>query len=241
MALAGKGSLQGAAVIVVAGQQVDRHRQRRQKRGELPVFVGAAVVGEVAGGDQQVGHARHRADLLHAAREHRCRVDPAVGELARGDDVRIADLADEHGRPMAPAGAAASVVDSAPRRTRLLAPPRAGSAGRALGAGCRPPERQDGGTRARPAGRRRPARCARMQHPPQARQLLALAPQCRRQTGAVGQRFETARDTLRRRRARRARSQRLRELAHCGERGHQQGVGRSGAVHGSLQTGTILI
>ena len=49
---------QRVALVVIAGQQVDRHRQRREQVAQMRVRLGPAGVGEVAGDHDDVGPLR---------------------------------------------------------------------------------------------------------------------------------------------------------------------------------------
>ena len=91
----GKCGAQRAALVVVAGQQVVRHRQRREELAQVRVLLGAAEIDEIAGDHRRVGQLRQPQDLLHAALEHRRAVDHAIRELPRHLDVQVADLAEE--------------------------------------------------------------------------------------------------------------------------------------------------
>ena len=57
----GEDLAQRIARIVVAGNQVDRHRQRRQQTAQQGVFLGLAAIHQVAGGEHDVGPRIERA------------------------------------------------------------------------------------------------------------------------------------------------------------------------------------
>jgi hypothetical protein len=85
------------AVVVVAGNQVHRHRERRQQGAQTLVLRGAAGVDQVAGRQHNVGPRPQTKQMLDGAGEvGRC-VHTAVGQHAFGPDVRVRDLRDDHG------------------------------------------------------------------------------------------------------------------------------------------------
>src|SRR5439155_26190555 len=61
----------------------------------MSVFLRAAGIGEIAGGEHQVGALRQAQDFRDAACEHRGAVHHAIGKPTRCLDVQVADLADE--------------------------------------------------------------------------------------------------------------------------------------------------
>ena len=71
--------------------------QGREQLAQQRVLVVAAIVDEVAGGDDHVGAGRERRDRGHAGLEHGRSVHHAISAAASGLDVQIGNLADEHG------------------------------------------------------------------------------------------------------------------------------------------------
>jgi hypothetical protein len=92
----GKCRAQRFAVVVIAGDQIHRHRQRRDDFAQQRVLLRLAAVDEIAGHHDDIGLLRQRLDVRDAASEVRCRVDDAVCELAARHQVHIAHLADDH-------------------------------------------------------------------------------------------------------------------------------------------------
>ena len=85
------------AAVVVAGHEIDRHGERLEDVAQHLVFLGKPAVGEIAGGDHQVGLARQGLDGGHRRLEHGVGVDPLVGDLAARADMQVGDLGDHHG------------------------------------------------------------------------------------------------------------------------------------------------
>jgi hypothetical protein len=81
--------------------EVVRDGQRFEERSQARVFVGAAIVGEVARGDDEVGPRVEFGEAGDGAFECGRGVDDAVGELPHGFDVEIANLGDDHDRAIA--------------------------------------------------------------------------------------------------------------------------------------------
>ena len=83
---------QHAPVVVIAGQHVERHFERREQLAQLFVLLVARIVGEVAGHDHGI---RLRPDRAHRLD---CRGEPVDRPFAcpRGADVGIAELGEEH-------------------------------------------------------------------------------------------------------------------------------------------------
>src|SRR6266545_7620266 len=88
-----------AAVVMIAGDEIDRHGKRRQQLAQVPVLVRVAGIDEVAGREHDVGARGHPGELLDAAGEKPGGVDPTVGELPVGPDVHVRDLRDDHRVP----------------------------------------------------------------------------------------------------------------------------------------------
>jgi hypothetical protein len=84
------------ALVVVAGDQVDRHGQRRQQVVQAAVLVRAPPVDQIARREHDVGARLQREQMLHGAREVRRGVDAPVGERPFGLDMRVGDLGDQH-------------------------------------------------------------------------------------------------------------------------------------------------
>ena len=85
------------AAVVVAGHEIDRHGERLEDVAQHLVFLGKSAVGEIAGGDHQVGLARQGLDGGHRRLEHGVGVDPLIGDLAARADMQVGDLGDHHG------------------------------------------------------------------------------------------------------------------------------------------------
>ena len=90
----GEGLAHGVARIVVAGDEIDRHRQGREQPAQQRVFLGLAAVDQVARGEDDVGLRVERHDMRHRALEEARRVDALVQKLARRLDVHVGDLRD---------------------------------------------------------------------------------------------------------------------------------------------------
>ena len=93
----GEDRAQGIARIVVAGNEMDRHGQRRQQLPEKCVFLDRAAIDQVAGGEHDVGPGIERVHVRHCPFEEARRVDALVEQLARRLDVHVGDLGDQHG------------------------------------------------------------------------------------------------------------------------------------------------
>ena len=85
------------AAIVVARHEIDRHGERLQDVAQHLVFLGQPAVGEIAGGDHQVGLARQALERGDRRLEHGVGVDPLIGDLAARTDMHVGDLGDHHG------------------------------------------------------------------------------------------------------------------------------------------------
>ena len=85
----------GVAVVVVAGQQVDRAGERREQRAQMLVLRRLARIDQVAGDDDRVGALRQRVHGRDRARQRGCGVDTPLGQLAGLPDVGVAQLDDE--------------------------------------------------------------------------------------------------------------------------------------------------
>ena len=94
--IAGKGAAHCFALVVIAGDEVDRTGQRRQQLAQQLVFLRSAEIGEVAGGDHDIGRGIERGHGGDGLRQAGRRIDDAVGDLAARLDVEVADLGDEH-------------------------------------------------------------------------------------------------------------------------------------------------
>ena len=66
------------ARIVVAGNQMDRHGERRQQPLETGVFLGLAAIHQIAGGEHDVGPRIERIHVRHRPLEETRGVDAAV-------------------------------------------------------------------------------------------------------------------------------------------------------------------
>ena len=96
-AVSGEGASQRVAAIVVSRQEIEGHVQRGEQFAQQRVFVIAPVVDQIAGGHHDVGSGMEAADRRHAGLEHAGGIDHAVGAAATRLDVKVGDLADEHG------------------------------------------------------------------------------------------------------------------------------------------------
>ena len=85
----------GGLVVVPRDEEV-RDLERGEHVAQDHVLVRRAVVGEVTGGDDDIGPGRHRVEVLDRAREQEVGVDELPHEAVVGRDVEIADLGDEH-------------------------------------------------------------------------------------------------------------------------------------------------
>lgn len=87
-----------AALIVIAGNAVNRHRERSEQVAQVTVFARVAEVGEVAGDEHDVGSGIEAVHPIDAAFEQGAGVDDAVRQRASQLEVEIADLGDENWR-----------------------------------------------------------------------------------------------------------------------------------------------
>ncbi len=94
----GEGAPQRRAVVMVADEQVVRHRERREQRFQVCVFVVVAEVGQVARGEHPGRGRREGVQPRDAAREMRGRIDAPIRERARPLDMQIADVGKQHHR-----------------------------------------------------------------------------------------------------------------------------------------------
>jgi uncharacterized membrane protein YqgA involved in biofilm formation len=84
---------QGAAVVVVAGQDVQWRAKWREELAHLLVLRIGCVVGEVAGHEHRIRRLPDRADAVDRRREPRHRITVIVGPV--GSDVRIAEVREQ--------------------------------------------------------------------------------------------------------------------------------------------------
>ena len=85
------------AIVMVPGNQVHGHRERRQQRPQTVVLDGASGVDQVPGRQHDVGPRLQAEQMLDGTGEVGRRVHAAVGENALGPDVHVGDLCDDHG------------------------------------------------------------------------------------------------------------------------------------------------
>src|SRR5579875_51386 len=128
IAVGGKGLAQRLAGVVVAGDDEDRHPERRQQRAQMGIFLGRPGVDEIAGHDGQVRSRIKAGERRHRALQAQGGIDGAVGEFPGTPDMGIGDLGDEHHAPSPP------LPDRPPDNTkmpcaasRLARPPRGSS------------------------------------------------------------------------------------------------------------------
>ncbi len=86
------------AIVVVARNEVDRHRQRREQIAQPAVLLRPSAIDEVTGRQHEIGARPERQKVAHGARQIGRRVDAPVGENALGLDVHVGDLRHQHGR-----------------------------------------------------------------------------------------------------------------------------------------------
>ena len=94
--VSGKRGAQRLAGVVIAGNDENRHRERRKQSAQMLVFGGVAMIDEVAGHHRDIGQRVKPVDLSDRARQEFGGIDPAIEQLARRDDMRIGQLDNDH-------------------------------------------------------------------------------------------------------------------------------------------------
>lgn len=79
----GEHGAQIAAIVVVADEQMPRDREPLEQRVQMPVFVDAACIDEIARDEHGVGARLERIERVDRLDEKGGRVDSAIGERAR--------------------------------------------------------------------------------------------------------------------------------------------------------------
>jgi hypothetical protein len=95
--LVGKDRAQARSVIVIAGHEIDRHRQSRQELAQYFVFLDHPAVDEIAGREDHVRSRLERVHMLDRLAQHVVGGHPAIGEDALRSDMEVAELGDDHG------------------------------------------------------------------------------------------------------------------------------------------------
>jgi hypothetical protein len=96
IAMIGEGRAQRRAQVVIAGDEMDRHRQRRQQIAQMRILLRHAGIDQVAGHQHDVRHGAQRIDVRDRARQMTCGVDASHRQDALGPDVGVGDLRDQH-------------------------------------------------------------------------------------------------------------------------------------------------
>jgi hypothetical protein len=93
----GEDLAQHVARVMVAGDQMDRHGERRQQPSQMGVFLRLAAIHQIAGGEHDVGLRIERIHMRHRALEEARRVYTAVEQLALRLHMHVGNLGDQHG------------------------------------------------------------------------------------------------------------------------------------------------
>ncbi len=92
----GEDLAQPLAAIVIAGDEIDRHRQLAELLAQHAVLVDRAAIDEIAGRQHDIGHRLERVERAHGACQHGVGLDDAVGLPAARPDVQVGNLRDDH-------------------------------------------------------------------------------------------------------------------------------------------------
>ena len=84
--------MQLLAVIMVAGQQVQRHVQRGQQCAQLGIGCGAAIVHQVTGQHGGIGAALQGGYGTQGLLQQAGSIDLAIGQFTCGQDMQIGQL-----------------------------------------------------------------------------------------------------------------------------------------------------
>jgi hypothetical protein len=91
----GEHGTQRRTMIVIAGQQPDRHRQGLQEIAQEAVLRFAAEIHQIAGDDDDVGQLRRGEQGVDGGAQRAGGIDPAVRQLAARLDMEIGQLRDQ--------------------------------------------------------------------------------------------------------------------------------------------------
>ena len=93
------------AIVVIAGDRVDRRLQPPEPRDQLGPGGSPAVVAEIARDQDRIGRRLERVQMVERTLEAAGGVDLAEGERAFGQKVQVRDLRNQHSsHPFAPFG-----------------------------------------------------------------------------------------------------------------------------------------
>ena len=92
----GKSRAERTTLVVIASNQVVRHRQWRQQLAQVCVFVGLAEINQVTGDDNCIRLLLQRKNVRDTTTQALGGVNHAIGFLAMGLDMEIGDLGEEH-------------------------------------------------------------------------------------------------------------------------------------------------
>ena len=91
-----EGRPEGLAFVVIAGDRQYGHFERRQQTGEHRVFVGMAMIHQIAAQQHEVRSRIERVHMRDRRGELRVRIDHALIEAAVRADVWIGEMRDQH-------------------------------------------------------------------------------------------------------------------------------------------------
>ncbi len=102
-----EGGAEGFARVVIAGNEQQRRLDPRQHLPRRCVFLGRALVDDVAGDQHEVGAHIEPGELVQRGLEHGVGIDQVLIEPPARPQMRIGEMSDEH-------GGSGKVLDHAP-------------------------------------------------------------------------------------------------------------------------------